>query len=476
MLCNSRQTLATALAICATSAVLASCKRRPSPTEAQPSATSSSAKPTSEAPPRCKRARAGAEFVIGERPKPNPDAGDDDSGVDELRLPFAVEIGRAVSQKDKFFLGVLATESGATRARVAAVASDSLQGTLIDLGAVHGNVDPPDLASGGDAVVALVHDTSTKGAKLRLAKLGPKSTVTWGAEVEEGKDESHVANVEIGKERGVVVWDAFDKGKKHSVVLALTFAPADVSNATRPRELSLEGMDAEAPRVVRRPGGFWAAWVEHAADARAPKPPAAPAPSGSTAVDPPVVALGQRALCIVPLDENGAPAGPPKHVSAENSHVLVFDIAPAQDGGLLVAWRDDDTAPGSEQKAAVLAHVRADGSVERHEASDERVGAGAPVLIVDPSPPDAKADRAWLSVESISDASRIAALGDSGEIADTLDTDPLLGNADPLALFRGHMLIARPRGLAIELGVLDCRRGPPAPPPGDTPMPSDSAE
>jgi hypothetical protein len=466
MLCNSRYRLAIALVICAAHV---GCSKKPKATESAPSASATNSSAPSS-PARCTSPNASALYVIGEAgPVTKPDAGDEDGGVDLPGLPFAVEVGRAIAVGDGFAVGALSTKKGATRAQVAVVDGKSLQGKLLDLGSVKGDVDPPELASFGDRLMALVHDNDANGALLRLAKLGARSTeVTWGTQVPEGRDESHVADIEIGKERGAVVWDAYDKAHKHSQVHVYTFGLDDPSNTTRPRVLSIEGRDAEAPRVVRRPGGVWVAWVEHAVDPRATKPKPLPAPRASSSAgepvdEPLVVDLGQRTLTVQVLDENATPSGPIVDVSGAKSHVVVFDMVPAPDGGLFVAWRDDDRAPGGEGNGVKLARVRADGTAEQH-AVDETLGVGAPLLLVDESPKDPR-DRVWLSLESISDASRIASVGDRSELVDMLDTDPLFQNGDPLAVSKGRMLIARPKGLAIELGVLECRRGPPPPAP-----------
>jgi hypothetical protein len=205
-----------------------------------------------------------------------------------------------------------------------------------------------------------------------------------------------------------------------------------------------------------------------------PKPLSAPKPDASPAEEvnePLVVDLGQRTLTVQVLDENAAPSGPIVDVSGAKSHVVVFDVVPAPDGGLWAAWRDDDRAPGGGGAGVKLARVRPDGTAEQHAVDDETLGVGAPLLLVDEAPLRPH-DRLWLSLESISDASRIASVGDNATLADALDTDPTFQNGDPLAIAKGRILIARPRGLAIELGVLECKRGPaPAPVPAPSASP-----
>lgn len=470
MLCNSRRTWGSLLALCAALGGFSACKRRapePAPS-AQPSA---SAAPVALAP-RCAEPFPGKSFTLGDRPSEAPDGGadEDDDGADQPALPFAVEVGRAVAFGDGFAVSALSTKAGKTTALVALLDAEAGAGRIAELGKLHADPDPPELAVFEDDLVALVHDSDAGGELLKLAAVRPgagKVDVVLGAEVAESRDESRVADLELGPERGVAVWDEWSSADKHGVIVSASFARKDVSNVTKKRIVSTPSEDAEAPRVVRRPGGFWAAWIARAVapkqKALPPKKPAAPAPSAAPAqepADPAVVDLGERYLSAVPLDQNGVPTSEPKPISPKSAHVLVFDMAAGADGSAIFSWRDDDAAPGTEERRIHLARVKSDGTVERHIVDDEGTGVGAPTLLVDASPKDPSAPHAWLSLDSVSDTTRIGAVSSSANLLDALGPEPVVRSAELLTVARGRLLAARPRGLAMELSVVECKPGP----------------
>lgn len=432
------------------------CKKHPpAPVAAPPD--SASATPAVKVAPRCAPARAGAVFTIGD---PGKAAEADDDGGDEVALPFAVDVGSAVGYDGGFAVSALRSKGGATSAVVALVGADGDSGRIVDLGKAFGDVEPPRLVARGDDLIVALPGNDAGGGTLRLLSLHPsadKPGVKWGAEFEQGRDESQVFSVELGQKRGAMAWDEWDKGLKHSVVRVTSFAMDDVSNATRARTVSPKDDDAEAPRLTRRPGGFWLAWISHSA-------------AGKDAADAAtsVVDLGNRALEIVPLDDNASPTSSPVAVTSKSSHVLVFDLAPAADGGALLAWRDDEASPGVEGRIVRMARVAAGGSVDASVIDDDKVGAGVPSLIVDPAPPADNKVTAWLALAGVSDATRIAALGPDAHILDRLGTEPLLKRAEPLAMRAGRILLAEPRGLAMDLSVVTCKPGAPLPPDAGT--------
>ncbi len=416
---------------------------------------SASAVPAAPPAPRCKAIKRGASFTIGQ-PGKSDLGGDDDS----VALPFAVDLGSAVATSSGFAVSALQTEDGGTGAVVALVSANADSGKLVDLGHVYGDADPPRLAAHADRLVVALPGNDASGATLRLVAIrnpAGSADVVWGREMEQGNDQSQVFDIELGDKRGVLVWDDWDKSADHGVIRASTFKADDVSNATRPRVLSPKDDDAEAPRIVRRPGGFWLAWISHHrahAGRGAPAASSSPEPGAGS----PIVELGSRWLELVPLDENGSPTASPIAVSRHDAHVLVFDVAPAPDGGALLAWRDDEAEPGAEGRIVHLGRVRPGGSVQTHILDDAKVGAGVPTLLVDEHPPAKPGPQAaWLSLAGVSDETRLAALDANGKLLDPLVTDPVLRRAEPVVLDRGRMLLAAPRGLALELSAATCK-------------------
>jgi len=147
----------------------------------------------------------------------------------------------------------------------------------------------------------------------------------------------------------------------------------------------------------------------------------------------------------MPLDENGAPTAMPRAVTPKDGHVLTFDLELGDDGSALIVWRDDDTPTGSIGGRLSSALVRSGGGVETHVLAEESFGAGVPDLLP-----------GWLVISGVSGSTRLASLTDKGEITGSLDPEPALGNGVPLAAKAGAILLARPMGKAMRLGVVRC--------------------
>lgn len=427
---------------------------------------------------------AAGHFSIGDRPaRPAPAEGEEV----EIAQPFAVEVGDSLAFGEGFAVAALRSQGDGSGAVVALVSADGSRGTAIDLGRVHGDVDPPALARRGDDLFVAVSDNDVSSGALRLATIrgAPnKPELVWGGHAPQTRDESAAFDLQVSGERGVLVWDEEDKRAHHSVIRLVSFDAGNPATVTLPRSISPDKLDREMPQVAPRPGGYWLAWVASLSE-EAPKHagqgvPHRAKPSGDAGADfdpeseaNSVLELGNRFIELVPLDANGAPATAPVAITPRDRHVLVFDLAPAPEGGALLAWRDDDTSPGAEGRFVHLARVRTGGAIERTLVDDEDVGAGAPSLVFDAddaSPPS------WLSLESISDETRLSALGPGGALLDALAPEPAVGSADVLTANHGRLLIARPRGLAVQLSVVRCKPGPPPPPaPSAAPAPTPSA-
>jgi hypothetical protein len=419
-------------------------------------------------------------FSIGERaPAPAPgDGGEGDEDDQELALPFAVEIGSSVATAGGFAVAGLRSKAGGSGAFIAFFDVPSGSGRIAELGRTFGGADPPRLAAEGARLVAVVPDSDASSGRLRLASIAAGSSppsVTWGGEISASRDQSAEFSVELGDSRGVVVWDEFDKKHRRGTIRVSSFDAANVATVTEPRTISTDTRDAEAPRLASRPGGFWLAFTTRPSASRSEKRSGLGTPSVASArapsdagTDDSVLRVGQRGIDVVPLDANGSPTAEPRTITSARAHVMAFDIAPGADGALLVAWRDDDTAPGVESGAVYMAKITLDGSITRSVIEDDQGGAGVPSLVVDRQKPTRPgAHPLWLALASVSDATRLGALNPQGELLDTLGSDPLLSNAEPLALRDGRLLLGRPRGMAVELSVLDCAPGPAPTPAAD---------
>jgi hypothetical protein len=377
---------------------------------------------------------------------------EEDEAVD---APFSPELGGAAAAAGGFAVGLLEPRGKTTNAAVVVLAPGLPVPKRVDLGAVHGDVLGPRVVTSEGKLLAVVPDGAPNGTLLRFARIDdPAGTphVAWGAEVLEGNDESDAFAFEAGAKATVLAWDEWDKKAGHGVVKAITFAGGDVGKPSAAAVLSGEHDDAEAPALVARAGGFWAAWLvdtKRAPD-RKDRGKEGDEPQGP-------LELGPRYVVVAPLDEAGKLAGAPSAVTPKEGHVMGFDVAAAGDGSALVAWRDDRTSPGTAGGTVRLEVVRPDGSVEPRAIADEDVGAGAPSLLVDAAPP--AATHGMLTLANDADALRIVSLDEHGRTLDDLAVEPGLGLSTALALHQGQLLVARPAGKGLDVEIFTCEKG-----------------
>ena len=418
--------------------------------------TSQSAAPA--APPVSKRCRpagpAGSGFTVGDLPGATDD---DDDG-----LPFAVDLGGAVIHEGRFVVSALRQQAGGTHAIVVLLSAQADGGRVVDLGQVHGFVVPPRLASNGRHLMVAVVDSDASAMVVRLARIDAATSrpnLAWGPEIPQARDESEALELELGAQRGLLVWDEWDDKANHGVVVAAAFDPTDLSKEPERRILSEDEQDAESPRLMPRPGGYYAAWVVNAPPERDRPPRKKPKSAKSKRDDEAsAVELGPRWIVLRPLDVHGAPSSASVMVTPKTGHALSFDAALSGDRGTLVAYRDDTTSPATPGGALRIAHVAPGGSVELQDLGDFEVGAAVPGLLVDAHRPKDGA-YGWLSIGSAAEATLIAALDDAGKLVDDLAEDALVRSSVPLLVDSGRTLLARPRGRAVELSIVQCQPG-----------------
>jgi hypothetical protein len=424
------------------------CKRTPPPDEPVGAPEEVPSVTIPPVPHRCAEVKPGAVYLIGE-----PGAAPADPEDEEVGLPSGAELGGAVGYAGGFAVAATRGQPDGTSALVALLTPDASSGRIVDLGRIHGDVDPPSVAAAGDQIFLLVADRDAGGTNLRLARLRG-TDLAWGATFAQGSGDSQGSALAIGSGQGIVAWDEWDRKASRGIVRRSTFAAADITQATPARTISPAGSDVEGPQVVSRPGGFWLAWVSHSSyqDAGAPRTPAVTEDPES------VVDLGPRWLEIVPLAPDGLPAAAPQVVTPREAQVLVFDLATAPDGDAWLAWRDDRSSPGVEKQTAHLARVRPDGTLEKQVVEDEGLGAGVPHVLVDDHPA-AGQPPAWLALAGTNDTTWVAALDPREQLRDALGAEPVIRGAEPVALYGSKMLLARPRGTAVELSVARCQAG-----------------
>jgi hypothetical protein len=461
---RARHTRLVGLAGLSATLVLASCKRRPPAparglgVSAQPSASADAPSPPPS--PRCRALDgAGIRLTLGAHapaPPPSADEGEGE-GDDDVALPFSPEIGVGVAFDGGFAVSALVPDKKTTNAVLAILSPRLPAGKTIDLLKVHGDVSPPRVAAAGSSLILAIPDGAPNGTLVRLARVDDptgKGHVTWGADLPQGTDESEALALEVGAKAAVVAWDEWSPHAGVEIVQSSTFSPSDVTKVSPPSTLSSAEEDAEGPLLAPRTGGFWVAWIARAKRAAHKDEPA---PSDTT--EP--VDTGPRWIMLTPLDESGKPGGTAIRVTPKDGHVQGFDIAPATDGGALVAFRDDATVEGTSGGTVRLVVVRADGAIDARTVSDEDVGPAVPSLLVDAN---ARGQGlGWLSLTNDSGSARLVALDGQGRALDSLAAEPSAGTATLLAAHAGQILATRPRGRGVEGFVLACEKGPQAP-------------
>jgi hypothetical protein len=396
--------------------------------------------------PRCS-AVASDPFILGDAPSHDPDAGEDEP----VDAPFAIEVGRGTTWTGGFAVGALRNGDGGTVATVVTLGPEGRDGRSVKLARARGDVDPPVVAGFGDSIVAVMAEPNASGHVLKVAKV-KDGAVTWGPELSEGRDESSACDLAIGKDRAVLVWDDPAADGKRSNVVMSTFDPTSLGSVIAARPISSAKVDADAPRVVARPGGFWATWAAHAEEK--------PAQKGSNdhgakkhraeSEDDEIErgeAIASSWLEAVPLDESGAPLGAPRAITPKNGHVLTYDLETRADGALVIAWRDDDTPSGSSGGSVSTALVELGRVSEPHLAVDEGVGTGVADLL-----------RGWIAISSLSGPKRMAPLTQGGELAGPLVEEPVVGLGELVAVGPKAMLLATPRGKSMRLSLLHCEQ------------------
>lgn len=397
--------------------------------------------------PRCKTISAEA-FVVGDnksvaRNKANaaaaaPDAGElpvdeADEQFDEL-APYAVELGRGAVLNNGFAVGALRDGDGGSYAMVAQLGADGRNGKLVKLGRSRGDFDAPTVTGYKDGLLAAMLEPNAGGRAIRVAKVSGEQ-VTWGPEVSEGRDESLALDLATSGDRGVLVWDDVSKDGKRTMVMIESFDVETMKSDGKAHPISSPKNDAEVPRLTNRPGGFWLAYV---VVGEGKKPKDEDTGLGGEAIQP-------RWIEVVPLDEKAEPVGLPRAVTPKDGHTLAFDIEASEDGGILLAYRDDDTPNGSTGGKVMTVNVRLSGVAEPQVMTEEANSTGVPDLLP-----------GWMAIASLSGATRMAPLSAKGELLGELRREAEIGNGEILAGTRASLLVARPAGKAMKLSVVEC--------------------
>ncbi len=402
------------------------------------------------APPSLCHLGAGSGFTLGEPGRTTADA---DDAVD---LPFGVDLGGVVSAFGGFAVGALVPAGKSLEAQVVWVPAEANRGVPVALGTVHGGGPAPELAVNSEVLLAAIPDTDAAGKTLRLASVrgaNLKPVVHFGEELAVGRDDSDAFSLSTVHDQTLLVWDDFDKKAKpkgHSVIRGIAFNPMTLDKPGQPFLISPPLLDAQAPRLVARGDAFWLVWAASEGIEKAPQRAVLSDENLATPEESHLVDAERRYLQVVLLDGAGKPLGKPLNISEPKGQVLTYDCAVDAAGALIVAFRNE-AAPGVERETIELARVLPDGSVRRRSLP----GAwepGAPELLLDSGH---KQPLLYLLVGDEAGGARLSeAL--SEDVSPAFSNEPALARSRVLGINQGRMLLAQPRGRALQLHSATC--------------------
>jgi hypothetical protein len=427
-------------------------------------------------------------------PSPSGSKGEGESDVESLvDLPFGTTVGGVEWHAGGYVVAAVDARQAGSRAVLAFLDLNVARGSVLDLGRVYGDAEPPRVVLRGDSAFVVVPDTDAAGNSYRYGwvhGLDGRSKLEWLGSFEQQVDDSAVFalastpgsitvawdEVERASHQSHVRWASLDaSGRRFAIVPGSNAATASASTtrkAERDRLVNSTGndIDAEAPQLVAHGSGYWLSYL--VAEPTKAKTAGARGSSNSRATptsgedDTRVIELGRRGIDVLPLDANGRPNGKPIHVAERTAHVVTFDIEATADGGAIVAYRDADATPGVEAQTIEVARVRPDGGVLRQHIDDERVGAGTPIVLVDPERGLGRgsAPSAWVAVSGSAGETRLVKIPEQGDAALELVEAPQLVGVEPM-LWRGDsLLVVRHRARYVEFERMTCTLGANDPP------------
>jgi hypothetical protein len=375
-----------------------------------------------------------------------------------VELPFATEPGMALALAGGFYATGQRHESRGAVALLGRVGADDAPTQLIELGHVRGDVLPPRLATDGTDLWVVLQEATPNGRALRVGRF-VRADLNQAPSFRPGPEQSSAESngFDIAAQPGVVllVYDDWSAAANHGRILAAAFgaAPADAGRIEG-RAVSLPGVDAEAPRVTARPGGFWLAWLVNGSgggSGRVYDPgneQNARAAAGS--------AYGARWLSIVALDLQGKPIGDARRLTARQERVVGYDLTTGPSGAAWVVWRQDAPTPGASGGRVLMAEVPIDSSAELLTIRDDDVGAGEPTWLFAGN----DAPR-WLTFPDARDRTLLLRVPGPRTLGAPLRLGEDLESAGALAASGDRVLFAVPRGRSLELFPAACAEGAP---------------
>lgn len=371
----------------------------------------------------------------------------------DIELPFASEPGMALALGAQFFATGLRHESRGAMALLGRIGTDTAPPRLFELARVRGDVLPPRLASDGTDLWVVLQERTPGGRELRVARLANaelEAPPTWRPGPEQGSAESSGFDIAAQGGSALLVYDDWAAADNHGQIFAAVVTPDGAPGSRlEAHPLSPPQMDAEAPRIAARPGGYWLAWLVNATNAGSGR---VYDPGGEVkAATAPSSAYGARWLSIVALDRSGKVVGEVRRLTGRQERVVGYDLTLGGAGSAWLTWRQDAPTPGSSGGRIYVAEARPDGSKEVLLVREDDVGAGEPTwLSAGPESPP------WLSFPDARDRTLLLRASALERLGAPLRPGAELEGAGALAAVGDRVLFAVPRGRAIELAPARC--------------------
>jgi hypothetical protein len=229
-------------------------------------------------------------------------------------------------------------------------------------------------------------------------------------------------------------------------------------------------VDAEEPRLVARPGGYWLAWLVDVASAQGrartydpgESEVAAAAGAGNDNSKVNGNANGARGIEVLALDATGQPAGNVRRIRTDSTRVVGYDLTANAAGNAWLVWRQDASSAGASGGRVLMAEVQSDGPHEIVPVREEDVGSGEPTWLA-PAPAAELPWQPWLTFPDQRVRTLLVPMDDPHPASAPLRLAADLQGAAALAAVSGRVLFAQPKGGWLELFVAACAPQPLAP-------------
>jgi hypothetical protein len=366
-------------------------------------------------------------------------------------LPFAVEPGMAVAQRGGFFATALRHEPRGATALLARLGSGDAAPQLVELGQLHGDVLPPRLAGDGRDLWVVLQEATGGGRELRVGRfVGSEIGIAPAWQHGPVQTNAESSGFDIASQNGgaMLAYDDWSPSANHGRILVASLAAIAADAPIEGRPVSAPGVDAEAPRLSPRPGGFWLAWLVNGS-------------AGGTGrvYDPgdeqneraaPGSAYGARWLSLASLDPSGKLVGEARRLTPRQERVIGYDLTTSPSGSAWVTWRQDAPTPGSSGGRVFMLELPADSAAPPRPVREDDVGAGEPTWLFANDEPTR-----WLTFPDAHDRTLLM------KVSAARPTAPLrlgaeLEGAAALTAVGDRVLFAEPRGRSIVLFSAAC--------------------